>query len=60
MKFTMILMCMTIMCFGCSHLNQFFGLEDDNMIEEAIEDVIKHHTGLDIDLTPDSEEKKKD
>lgn len=33
-----------------------FYLKDDNLIEEAAEAVIKHETGLDIDLTPDSEE----
>lgn len=34
-------------------VNSYFGLEDDNMIEDAIEDVIEHHTGLDIDISQD-------
>jgi len=29
----------------------------DNVIEEAVEDIIKHKTGLDLDLTPHSKEK---
>ena len=33
-------------------------LGDDNFIEESAEFVIKHHTGFDVDLTPDSPEKK--
>ncbi len=37
---------------GCSYLNNQLGLEDDNAIEEAIEDVIENRTGIDIDLTP--------
>lgn len=37
---------------GCSYLNQKFGLEDDNPIEQSIEGVIKHKTGLSVDLTP--------
>ena len=39
---------------GCSYLNKKFGLEDDNPIEEAIEDVIEHKTGIEIDLTPET------
>jgi len=41
---------------GCSYLNQKLGLRDDNIIEEAIENKIEDHTGLNIDLSPDSEE----
>lgn len=33
----------------------FKGYEDDNKIEECIEDIIEHQTGIDIDLTPDPE-----
>ena len=33
-------------------------LEDDGVAEEFVEDVIKDQTGLDIDLTPSSPEKK--
>lgn len=41
---------------GCSYCNKWFGLNDDNVAEEIIEDVIKGRTGADVDLTPDSPE----
>lgn len=34
-------------------LNKQLGLENDNIIEEAIEFIIEDQTGLDLDLTPD-------
>lgn len=36
----------------------FFKLQPDNKVEEVAEDLIKDETGVDIDLSPDSEEKK--
>lgn len=36
----------------CVVLAKYMGLQDDNPIEEAVEEVIKEQTGLDIDLTP--------
>lgn len=30
----------------------------DNVVEEIVEEVIKAETGVDIDLTPDSQEKR--
>lgn len=33
-------------------------LAHDNPIEEACEEIIKEKTGVDIDITPDSPEKK--
>lgn len=35
-------------------------LQDDNLIEEGCEEVIEYQTGFDIDLTPQSSEKKKE
>lgn len=32
------------------------GLPDDSPLEEAIEEVIEEHTGIQIDLTPNSKE----
>lgn len=32
-------------------------LPDDNAVEETAEVIIEMHTGVDIDLTPDSKEK---
>lgn len=34
-------------------------LKEDNLIEEAAEEVIKEKTGFDIDLTPSSKEEDK-
>lgn len=42
---------------GCNWMNQKSGIEDDNLIEENIESVIEHRTGLIIDLSPESQEK---
>ncbi len=41
---------------GCTLLNKKLGLKDDNPIEELTEEVIRARTGMDIDLTPESEE----
>jgi hypothetical protein len=43
---------------GCSYVNRFLGLDDDNVYEESIEGVIRYKTGLDVDLTPRSPENK--
>ncbi len=42
--------------FGCSKINQKFGMKDDNIIEESIEKIIENKTGIDVDLTPESSE----
>lgn len=34
------------------------GYRDDNAVEEIAEQVIKHETGQEVDLTPESPEKK--
>lgn len=39
---------------ACSHINQELGLDPDHPVEEMIEDMIEHETGLEIDLTPGS------
>ena len=41
---------------SCSYINDRFGLGDDHFAEEALEDFIKHETGIEIDLTPESPE----
>lgn len=43
---------------GCHAINQRFGLEDDNVIEEVAEAVLKKETGIDLDFTPDTPEHK--
>ena len=41
---------------SCSVINEKLGLADDNALEETIEYGIKYKTGLDVDLTPTSQE----
>lgn len=43
---------------SCSMINQKLGLADDNIGEEVVEDVVKGRTGVDVDLTPQTQEKK--
>lgn len=43
---------------GCTALNQRMRLEDDHAGEELIEQVIEAKTGMDLDLSPNSPEKK--
>lgn len=56
MKALLILVAFTCLMGACSYLNKKAGLEDDNPVEEIIEQQIDNHTGIDIDLTPESPE----
>lgn len=38
---------------GCSAINEYLGLKNDNVIESNCEDLIESYTGLSIDLTPE-------
>ncbi len=53
-RLIMVVVLCTLVFGGCSYLNKKFGLQDDNPIEEAIEDIIEHKTGIEIDLTPET------
>ena len=35
-------------------INTYFGVSDNNPVEEVIEEVIKIETGVDINLTPET------
>jgi hypothetical protein len=41
---------------SCSFINEKLGLKDDNIFEESFEYAIKYQTGIDVDLTPISQE----
>jgi hypothetical protein len=43
---------LAVACIACEPVNRYFGLEDDNWVESAIEDGIEYETGAQIDLTP--------
>ena len=55
MNSVVIAVCLMGMVGGCSWLNRQVGLDDDNLIEQSAEALIEHHTGLNIDLTPEDE-----
>lgn len=40
----------------CHKINQYFGMPDDNPIEQDIEKIIKDESGIAVDLTPNSKE----
>ena len=52
-RLIMIIAFCALMFGGCSYFNQKFGLEDDHPLEEAVEDIIEHKTGIEVDFTPD-------
>lgn len=35
-----------------SMIYDYFSISDDNRIEEAVEDIINHKTGIEVDFTP--------
>ena len=45
-----------IMITGCSAIYKKYNIAEDNVAEEAIEEVIRAKTGIDFDLTPSSPE----
>lgn len=47
-----VIFCLT----SCEPINKYFGLKDDNVIEELSEMVLKKETGIDVDLTPSDAE----
>jgi len=42
---------------ACSQVNKYFGLKDDNDVEQRIEEVIEEETGAVVDFTPDASKK---
>lgn len=53
-----VFLCISLMILtGCiGYVNNYFGLKDDNPVEEIIEGLIEREIGVDIDLTPTSKE----
>ncbi len=52
MKFIAAIFVIALFLGGCHYINDQLGLEDDHPIEQMTEKILKHKTGLDIDLTP--------
>lgn len=53
MKIILVLFVVALCGYGCSYINSKLSLDDDHPLEQAIEQVIKNETGLEIDLTPE-------
>ena len=51
-----LLLILIIQLSSCSYVNEYLGMEDDNLAEEAIEEVIELKAGINVDLTPSSPE----
>jgi hypothetical protein len=47
---------LAILFTGCTYIYPKIGVQPDNVVEELVEEVIEAKTGLDIDLTPETEE----
>jgi hypothetical protein len=47
---------LAILLTGCTYIYPKMGVKPDNVVEELVEEVIEAKTGLDIDLTPETEE----
>ena len=56
MKIVFLSMNLLIWLAACHTLNEQVGVQDDHIAEELTEEIIKHQTGLSIDLTPESPE----
>lgn len=52
-----IAVCVLGMIGGCSALNKYFNVKDDHPLEELSEQLIKDYTSVEIDLTPESDER---
>jgi len=42
--------------FGCTYINRQLKVKNDWVGEECVEEIIKSHLGIDLDLTPQDEE----
>ena len=48
-----ILLLIVVAYSSCSRINSKLGMENDNVVEEAFEDLIEYKTGVEIDLSPE-------
>ena len=56
MKILVMVAVLCVVMFGCSSAMQYFGMREDNNVEEAIEAYIFHETGVDIDFSEQTPE----
>lgn len=48
-----------ILLTSCESVNKKMNVKDDSVIEELVEEVIEKEVGIEIDLTPQSQEEVK-
>lgn len=51
---SVLILCLSLT--GCTPINKYFGMEDDNFVEEIAEAAVYIETGLNIDFSPSSPE----
>ena len=54
---TSVIVIIVVFMTACSPINKYFGLADDNFVEELAEAAVYIETGLNLDFTPNSPEK---
>lgn len=50
------IVCLALVLQACEPVNRYFGIEDDNWIEETGEMILEAKTGIHADFTPSSPE----
>lgn len=53
MKIGLVVIMFALILGGCAYLNQKFDLPNDNVAEQAVEELIEHEVGIEVDLTPE-------
>lgn len=56
MRLFFVVIVIMVLSGACRVLNRYAGVEDDNPVEELAEEIIRAKTGMELDLTPKSEE----
>ena len=54
MKILILFAALSVSFVGCSTINKYFGMENDNEIEQTVEFIIESQTGVNVDLTPEN------
>jgi hypothetical protein len=53
--FFFLIFCLVINDEPLKYVYEKMGWDNDNMLEEIVEDIIEHKTGINIDLTPEDD-----
>lgn len=58
MRFVIMAILLSVACVSCSYINDKLGIDDDSILEELAESILEGKTGMKLDLTPRSPERK--